>query len=349
MRFRLHYLQGFVDSRTGAVYTYFRRRGYPRVRLPGLPGSPEFMAAYQAALTQQQQPIGVTRSKPGSVNAALAGYFTSLEFRSLAFTTQRDRRAILQRFRHEYGHQPIALLPSKFITAMLSKMKPFAARNWLKAIRHLMQFCVAQEFCSTDPTRDIKLPRMKSDGYHTWSEDEIAAFESKHPIGSKPRLALALLLYTGQRRGDVLRMGRQHIRDGVLQVKQEKTRVTLAIPVHGDLQIIIDATPGQHLTFLTNTRNRPYTGVDFARNFRKWCEEAKLPTACVVHGLRKAACRRLAEAGCSANEIAAISGHATLREVERYTKAVNQLHMARSAMRRTANTTATTSVKNSKV
>jgi integrase len=348
MRLRLHYLQAFVDRRTGATYTYFRRPGYPRVRLPGLPGSAEFMAAYQVALAQGLQPIGTKRSQPGSVAAAIAGYLTSLEFRSLAVGTQLNRRAIIEHFRREHGDKPIALLPQKFIAVMLSKMKPFTARNWLKAIRHLMQFCVAQEFCATDPTQNIKLPRVKSDGFHTWTEEEIAAFEAKHVIGSKPRLALALLLYAGQRRGDTLRMGRQHIRDGVLQVRQNKTGVTLTIPVHSDLQVILDATPNQHLTFLTNKRGKPYSGTDFARNFRKWCDAAGLPETCSAHGLRKATCRRLAEAGCSANEIAAISGHATLREVGRYTKAVDQLHMARNAMSRT-NTTATSSVKNSKI
>jgi integrase len=71
--------------------------------------------------------------------------------------------------------------------------------------------------------------------------------------------------------------------------------------------------------------------------FRRWCDEAKLPAACSVHGLRKAACRRLAEAGCSASEIAAISGHSTLSEVGRYTKAADQARLARNAMGRIAN------------
>jgi integrase len=91
---------------------------------------------------------------------------------------------------------------------------------------------------------------IKRDGFHTWTDDEIAQFEAHHPIGTKPRLALALLLYTAQRRGDVVKMGRQHIRDGVLTVKQQKTGITLAIPVHSHLQAVLDATPSAHLTFL---------------------------------------------------------------------------------------------------
>jgi integrase len=337
---RLKYVQAWVD-RDGRVHRYFRRPGFPRVRLPGLPGSAEFNRAYEAALEGPHLPIGGKRSRPGSLSAAIAGYYTSLEFRSLATGTQAMRRAILERFRAAHGDKPIALLPVKFIAHVLSTMKPFAARNWLKAIRHLMQFCVAQEMCAADPTQGIKLPRAKTDGIHSWSEGEIAMFEATHPVGTKPRLSLALLLYTAQRRGDVLRMGRQHIRDGVLTVRQDKTGTTLAIPVHSDLRAVLDATPGGNLTFLVGKRGKPFTPNAFSKWFRDQCDAAGLPETCSAHGLRKAACRRLAEAGCSANEIAAISGHASLREVERYTKAVDQERMARNAMARTKNESAT--------
>jgi integrase len=331
---RLKYVQAFVDRKTGAVFRYFRRPGFPRARLPGLPGSPEFNRAYEDALETPQLAIGAKRSKPGSVAMAVAAYFGSTDFGSLAAGTQAMRRQILQRFREQHGDKPLALLPPKFIALTLSKTKPHAARNWLKTLRALMQFAVKLELCENDPTQGIKLPRVKSDGFHTWSEDDIAAFEAHHPIGTRARLALALLLYTAQRRGDVIRMGRQHIRNGVLDVRQQKTGTTLAIPVHSDLRAIIDATPGEHLTFLVARGGRPLSGNILSRKFRKWCDDAGLPKGCTAHGLRKAACRRLAECGCSANEIAAISGHASLREVERYTKAADQARMARNAMAR---------------
>ena len=147
-RLQLRYVQAFVDRKTGAVFRYFRRPGFPRVRLPGLPGSAEFNRAYEAALEGPKLAVGAGRSKPGSLSVAIAGYYTSLEFRSLAAATQAARRAILERFRAAHGDKPIVLLPPKFIAHVLSTMKPFAARNWLKAIRHLMQFCVAQEMCA---------------------------------------------------------------------------------------------------------------------------------------------------------------------------------------------------------
>jgi integrase len=337
-RIRLKYVQAWVD-REGRVHRYFRRPGFPRVRLPGLPGSAEFMNAYQEALGSAPEPVGVKRNKPGSLSAAIAGYYGSQAFRSLTGGTPRMRRAILERFRDEHGDKPIALLPKKFIIAMLDRMEPFAARNWLKAIRHLMRFCVQHGMVREDPTAGIKLKAVKSDGLHTWSDDEIAQFEAHHPIASKARLALALGLYTAQRRGDVIRIGRQHIRDGVLTVRQEKTGMALAIPVHPHLQTIIDATPIGHLTLLTTKSGRSYGANDFSEQFRAWCDAACLPKLCTFHGLRKAALTRLADAGCTVHEIAAISGHASLKMIERYTKAADQKRLAVSAMTRTASIT----------
>jgi integrase len=340
------YVQSFVDRKTGAAFHYFRRHGYPRVRLPGLPGSREFVEAYQRALDSQQMPVGATRTKLGTVNAAIVGYYDSMMFfGSLAPSTQAIRRQILERFRTDHGDKPIALLPKKFIVLTIGKLKPSVATNWLSAIRHLMQYAVSANLCEVDPTQGIKLKTPKSDGIYTWSEQDIAAYEAVHGVGTKARLALALGLYTGQRRNDVLRMGCQHIHDGILSVKQQKTGAALRIPVHPDLRAIIDATPGGHLTFLLTRTGKPYAGDNFSEQFRAWCKAARLPEKCSFHGLRKAACRRLAEAGCSVNEIAAISGHATLREVQRYTKAVDQERMARNAMARQVNDIATTGVK----
>jgi integrase len=174
------------------------------------------------------------------------------------------RRHILLRFDAEHGDKPVALLPPEFIAHQLRSKKPFAARNWLKAIRHLMQFCVAEKLAPTNPTRDVKLPKARSDGFHTWTEDEIAQFEACHAIGTQARRALALLLYTGQRPGDVRQMGRQHIRDGIVMVKQQKTGATLAIPVHSELRRVLDATPpSSTLTLLVSPRGQTYSANGF--------------------------------------------------------------------------------------
>jgi integrase len=330
------YVQAWVDGRDGRAYFYLRRRGFPRMRLPGLPWSPSFMAAYESALAGPRTAIDAGRVKPGSVAAVVAEYFDSQQFfGSKSAGTQRMRRGILERFRAAYGDRPFALLPAEWIEALLDSKPPHAARSWLVTLRSLCQFALKRGYLRADPTANIKQRSIKGDGFHTWSEDEIAQFEAHHPIGTKPRLALALLLYTAQRRSDVVRMGRQHIRDGALTVKQQKTGATLMIPVHSHLQTVLDATPSEHLTFLVTATGKLYCGNAFSEQFRKWCDAAGLLRRCKPHGLRKAACRRLAEAGCSANEIMAISGHATMKELVRYTKAADQARLARNAMART--------------
>src|SRR5215472_12199874 len=271
------YVQAWVDAE-GRPHCYFRRRGFPRVRLPGLPWSPSFMAEYEKAMSGARTAIGTRRIKPGSVAAVIAEYFDSQQFfTSKGAGTQRMRRGILERFRAAYGERPFASLPAEWIEALLDSKPPHAARSWLVTLRSLCQFAVKRRYLRSDPTANIKQRPVKGDGFHTWTEDEIAQFEAHHPVGTKPRLALALLLYTAQRRSDVVRLGRQHIRDGVLTLKQQKTGITLAIPVHPHLQAVLAATPSEQLTFLITATGRPYGPNAFSEQFRNWCDAAGLP------------------------------------------------------------------------
>jgi integrase len=329
------YVQGWVD-REGRPYHFFRRAGYPRVRLPGLPWSPGFMAVYQSALDSASTAIGVRKySKPGSLSAAIASYYGSYAFtKGLAPSSRQVRRAVLEAFRREHGDKPIALLPKKFIAAMLDNMSPTTGKNWLKAIRALITHCIEIDMLREDPTLGIKLRPIKGDGHHTWTEDEIASFEAAFAIGTRERLALALGIYTGQRRGDVLKMGRQHVHDDVLHLKQQKTGAVLALPIHPDLRAVLETVPSTQLTFLQTMRGAPFDPKSFTQWFGEACDKAGLSSACTFHGLRKAACRRLAEAGCTVHEIAAISGHKSLKEIERYTKAADQARLALAAMAR---------------
>jgi integrase len=322
------WVHAFVD-RQGKPRYYFRRPGYPRAALPALPYSSEFMSAYQAALNGTPQEIGATRSSPGTVAAAVAGYFGSIAFAELAKATQVSRRRILERFRAEHGSKGIATLGRAHVQKLIDAKAgtPGMAMNFFTALRALMQHAISVGLRSDDPTGGVR--GFRTEGHYTWTEADISAFEAKHPIGSRARLALALLLYTAQRRGDVVRMGRQHVRDGLIHVRQSKTRQTLAIPIHPELRAVLDAAPVEDLTFLVTRNGKPFHPDSFGPWFRHQCREAGLPAHATAHGLRKAACRRLAEAGASANVIAAISGHRTLREVARYTAAADQERLAR--------------------
>jgi integrase len=319
----------------GRRYYYFRRGQEAKpIRLPDF-GTPEFEIAYQRALHGDAAELGAARTLPGTLNEAVVSYYKSLAFRELAESSQLMRRSYLERFREKYGDDRLATMPSAFVVQMMNKMEPFSARNWFKCVRALMQHAVSVGLCKVDPTQGVKLPKIKSDGIHAWSEIEISQYEKHWAIGTKQRLVLALALYTGQRRGDLVRMGRQHIRNGDIEVRQEKTRTVLVIPMHANLVAVLEATASEHLMLLTTETGKPYAPNDLSDEFRSWCDAAGLPSECSLHGLRKAAARRLAEAGCSAHEIAAITGHKTLKEVELYTKSADQVRLARQAIART--------------
>ena len=339
---RLPYVHEYRD-RHGKVRRYFRRARSRRIPLPSRPGSKDFMTAYNAALAgfvvRETKAIGESRSAPGSLSAAIAGYYTDNSFTGkLAAETQQQRRSILERFRKEHGGKPIALIEKVHIAKMLGEKTPSAALNWLTAMRGLMQFAVKVGMLQHDPTAGIdrvKLPN--TEGHHSWSDDEIAKYEAKHPIGSRARLAMALVLNTALRGSDIVTLGPQHIRNGIITVRPRKTArstgITLHIPVHPALADVLARTPTQHLTFLTTEAGEPFRRPGLSSKFRNWCDEAGLPH-CSAHGLRKAQLRRLAEAGCSVHEIAAISGHKTLSEIRRYTEAVDQARLAKAAIAR---------------
>jgi integrase len=277
--------------------------------------------------------IGVSRSNPGSVAAAVTTYFGSMDFGNLADATKRDRRRILERFRESHGELNFARLERKHVEIILSEMSatPHAAKSFLKALRGMVAVALRAGLSEADPTAGIRVKvRASAHGFRTWNEDDIAQFEAAYPIGSRERLAFGLLLYTGQRRGDVIRMGRQHIRDGLITVRQAKTGATVEIPILPELHLA--ASGAEHMTFLTTATGKPFAPGAFTNWFGGICRAAGLPLGLSVHGLRKSMCRRLAEAGCSANLIASISGHTTLHEVARYTKAADQKRMAVAAM-----------------
>jgi integrase len=338
MRIRMRYVRSWIDRKTGRTYAFFRRRGYPSARLPGSIGSAEFLAAYHACLRGEHPAPAIAemkaRSGPGTINAAVAQYLDSNTFMRFGDSTRALRRSILKQFCRLVGDKPIAPLDRKYIDRLLQSLpSPVVARTWLLALRPLLQWAMTAQMIEADPTVGIKIKLPKTDGHDTWSDEQIAQFEARHPIGSRERLAFALLVHTGQRRSDILRMGRQHIHDGVLTIKQQKTGEEVFIPVHPELAAAIAACPsGGHLTFLTTERGAPVSEREFNRAFRAAVKAAGLPETCVPHGLRKACARRLAEQGCTSPQIAAITGHRTLKEVERYIFAYDRKRAAKDAM-----------------
>lgn len=332
----LKFVHEFKD-RHGKTRRYVRRRGFQRVALPGDPGSPEFMLAYQKALDPQSTPrlaIGADRVQPGTVNDLAVRYLRSTEFLTLSPQTQRTYGGVLRRFRAENGEKRVSKLERDHIKSMLAQRvkTPTAANSLLKMLRLLMRLAIDLKMRSDDPTIGVKRVRVISEGHVEWTEADINAFRNKHKPGDRARLALELALGTMQRRGDLVRLGRQHIQGGVLTIRQEKTKMVVEIPVLPELQAELDRLPPTQLTFLLNERGNGFRPTSFTDWFRKMCVDAGLPERRSVHGLRKSAAIRLAEAGCSDHEIMAWGGWSSLSEVQRYTKKASRRKLAQGAV-----------------
>jgi integrase len=350
VEFRMKYVQHWTDEHGRQRYR-FRRNGYPRVELPvnSDPSSPEFQAAYHAALrgeaAKQALAIVATRGGSGSVKDAIDRYLNSTTFNDdYSPSTKVMRRIILDSVSRLVGNLPLVKMDRNWIerwleTAPTKNVK----RARLFALRPFLQWAMnPMRLIAVDPTEGIKVKAGRIIGHATWSDEQIAQFRSYHPLGTKARLALELLLNLASRRGDGISLGRQHVKDGWLTYTQEKNRKRRAVkvetPIAAPLAAAIEACPSspESLTFLTNEWGRPFSKRNFNNWFRKQVVAAGLPDTCVPHGLRKAGCRIMAENDCTPHEIASVSGHASLKEVERYTKAADRKRLAARAQAKVA-------------
>jgi integrase len=329
-----------VDQR-GNRYVRFRK-GRFTINLVGIPWSPSFMTAYAAALegTMPSGNIGASRTLPGTLNALIASYYRSPEFRALKASSQKVRRNVIEKFRAErgpsgetYGEKPLKWLERKHIRGIIGAKAdtPEAANSLLKALRVLFAHAVEHEMLASNPTIGVKRFRSKGDGFHCWSESEIEQFRTAYPIGSRERLVFALCLYTAQRISDVVRMGWQHVKGDRISVRQLKTGAPLLIPMHPELIEVLKTVPKTNMAFLVDEAGAPFRAARVSEWFSQRCDAAGLPQ-CTAHGLRKAAATRLANAGASVEMIKAVTGHKTSKEVERYVKQADQARLAEQAL-----------------
>jgi integrase len=327
------FVHGYID-RHGKSRFYFRRAGFKKIPLSGLPWSPEFMAAYETALASTQRiEIGASRTNPGTINALVVTYYKSDWWHALAADTQKARLRIIEKFRAQHGDKRVALLRREHILKMLGAIgKPSAKRHWLKAIRGLLRSAVPG-MRRDDPTEgiaNIKLPKSK--GHHTWTDDEIDQYRAHWPLGTQQRLVMEFALETASRRGEVVRLGPQHVKNGRIRIERTHGSNDVDIPMSPELQAACDAMPKAHLTYIVTAYGKPRSKYGLGNDFAKWATEAGVPAHCRMHGLKKGGMRRLAEAGGTAHELMAISGHRTLSEVQRYTEDANRKLLADTGM-----------------
>lgn len=320
-----------VKDRYGNVRYYYRRRLGKRTPLPH-PSSPEFIAAYEAAAGKSQAHPKVAGVR--TIEALITSYFQSSEYTELKPSTKSKYQGACQWLRERYGPLPVAGMRRKDVLKIRqrkAKDGAAAANTMLKVLRVLVRHAFDLEWLEIDPTAKVK--KLKEGTYHTWTEAEIEQFEAHWTPGSRERLAFALALYTGQRRADIAGMTWADVdrHSWTVRVVQEKTGTKLTIPVHPALRALLAGMERQ-IAIVARPDGARMTTESLGNAMADAIDAAGLPKRCVLHGLRKAAARRLAEAGCSAKEIAAITGHKTLSEVERYTEAAAQEGLAERAV-----------------
>lgn len=325
-------------ARNGEATWYVWRRPGPQIRIRGEYGSPAFIDAYRAAIDgSRQETPEKPRLSPESLSWLIARYRETSAWSQLKMSTQRARGNILKNLDKMSGWKSFASITKADIAATrdAKRSTPSAANEFINVMRGLFDWAMEAGLVETNPAHGVKgVQRPRNGGFRQWSEDEIAAFETRWPIGTRERLALAVLLFTGLRRGDAARLGRQHIRNGVIQLPTEKTGTFVTIPVLPALQEIIDASPTGDLALIATRDGRPMTKESFGNFFRDACNAAGVPGS--AHGLRKAGATRAAEAGATIHQLNAIFGWTGSRMASLYTERADRAKLAREAIEKLA-------------
>lgn len=317
-------------DRTGKKRRYFRRGGKRLGALPGEVGSEEFMAAYQNFLAENKPAAPSPRTGEGTFGRLITEYYGSTPFKNLKPSSRKAYRYALEPLAAAHGHRLVRDMRADKVAKIIADIgatKPGMANFTKSVLQKLMKYAVKAKWRSDNPV--VGVERFKAGTHHTWTEGELKTFETKWSLGTRERLAYALLLYTIQRVGDVAKMRRADIVDGELHVIQDKTGAELYLPILPELAQAMKAYPAKGLTLIGTENGRPLTRAALSHVMRDAIKAADLPAKCVSHGLRKAGMRRMAEAGFTEKQIAAWSGHKTLREIERYTQAADQRRLAK--------------------
>jgi integrase len=319
-------------TRHGRDCYYFRRDHGPRTRLPEL-GAPDFEAAYHAALTGKSvaDPAQPDRR---SLAWLIAQYRQSAAFLALSLATRRQRDNIFRNAQAALGDAPFAALKRSDVVKIRDKRAatPAQARNVLDALRGLYRWALEAQLVQLDPTAGVKNPpRPKgSNGFPVWTQEEVEQYFRRWPAGTRQHVWLAVLLYTGLRRGDAVRIGWQHVRGNVAQLRSEKTDAELTLPIFPELAAALNAGPTGDLAWICGEAGRPLTKESFGNLFKQACRAAGIAGKS-SHGVRKAGATFDAEAGLSVAELEARYGWHGGSMASHYTKSANRKALALQA------------------
>jgi integrase len=321
-------------TRHGKPVWYVRRHG-KRVRIKAAFGTPDFDREYQAAIagTSSTRATVTLAAAHGSLGWLIERYREAQPWRDLSPATRAMRNRIFRQVIERAGHAPLGqIAKSSIINSRDARAAtPFQARHYLDTMRGLFRWAVDALMVRVDPTEGVKnLTRKSGPGFVTWTEDDVARYEERWPIGTRQRVWLDVLLYTGLRRGDAVRLGRQHVKAGVATILTEKSGTVVTLPILPVLAQTIAAGPCGDLTFVATAKGGPFTSDSFGWSFRQACRAAGVPGS--AHGLRKAAATRAANAGATVAQLEAIFGWSGGGMASLYTRAADRRRLAIEAM-----------------
>jgi integrase len=328
-------------TRHGKSVWYVRIGKGPRIRLHAEFGTTEFMAEYEAAIAGKSRKS--RDAAAGTLAWLVARYRETAEWQQgLSLTTRRQRDRIFAQVLDSAGDSSVGWITTETIAAGYERRAntPAQARHFPDTMRGLFQWAAKAKLVKTDPARGVeRVARKKTDGFIPWTEEHVAAYEARWPIGTRQRVWLDVLLYTGLRRSDAVRFGRQHVRNGVGKLKTEKTKTAVTLPILSVLAETLAAGPCGDLTFIAGENRQPFTRGGFGNAFREACRAAGVPGS--AHGVRKIAATRAANAGATVAELEAIFGWTGGRMASHYTQSADRERLALRAMHKLANETET--------
>lgn len=342
-------------DRHGNVRIYVRKYGR-RIRLREAPGTPEFARAYASALERLAAPVEPLDSRPARTEpkANTFGwlalqYYASRKFQSLDPISQRTRQRIIDSclpevytFKDDTKAQvrecTIKHITSGIVLFLCEQKisKPGAANNRRKYLSAMFKWAISAKHMTINPCRDVEKQQYATDGFHAWTASELTAFENRHPIGTKARLAMSLLLYLGVRKGDVVRLSNSMVSGDPKMIKfipnktRHRRRIESVKPILPILEHILAQSPTGTDTLLETDFGKPFTANGFGNWFRKRCDEAGLPQ-CSAHGLRKLGATRCAENGATEWQIAALFDWSNPAQAAVYTRAASRQKLAAGA------------------
>jgi integrase len=317
-------------TRHGKTVWYVRIGKGPRIRIRSAFGTPEFNAAYRAAINGQGQPPQDDSKFPAkTLGWLIENYRKSETWAELSAATRRQREGFLRAVTESGGKHPLRRIDQQAIKTGIRRRKgPNAKRHFLQTMRGLFQWAKNEGHIAHDPTAGLVVERPQTEGHHVWTDDECIAFEARWPRGTRERLAFDLLLYTGLRRGDAVRLGRQHVRNGVATIRTEKTGQRVTITILPPLQESINAGPIGDLTFIATKDGRPMTKESFGNWFKEACRKANVPGS--AHGLRKAGATRAVDNGATEAQLEAMFGWSRgSSEARVYTQKADRARLAK--------------------